>query len=311
MLSTLSANTAASLRRAVQEQGLPQEFLEGVMACHLPLAETIAVKRRGKDGPLWVSINGPQGSGKSTLADFLARLLREEFALAPVVLSLDDFYLPRPQRLQRAERIHPLFATRGVPGTHDVELAMQLFAELEQAGPETPLSLPRFDKAADERCPPTQWPRLQERPDVILFEGWCNHCPPQSERELVDPLNELEEREDPRAVWRRSVNDFLSDYHHNLFRPPDLLLYLRIPSFDRVLQWRGLQERKLKQRLGPDAGMNEAQLRRFIRHYERLTRHGMKTLPDQADAVLDLDDEHRAAGLRIKPSNLDIVDQPG
>ena len=299
MLTNLSANTAASLRQAVQEQNLPLEFLEGVLSCYLPLAETIAQKRQGKDGPLWVSINGPQGSGKSTLADFLARLLREEFALAPVVLSLDDFYHLKPQRLERAGRIHPLFATRGVPGTHDVDLAMQVFSALEQAGPQATVDLPRFDKAADERHPPAAWPRVSVRPDVIMFEGWCNHCPPQSEEELADPVNELEQREDPQGIWRRSVNDFLSAYRHSLFRPPDLLFYLRIPSFDKVLQWRGLQERKLKQRLGPDAGMDEAQLRRFIQHYERLTRHGMKTLPDRADAVLDLDDEHRAVALQF------------
>ncbi len=292
-----SERTQQALQQAMREQGLPDPFLDSLRRCYLPLAETIAQKKQGLTRPLEVSINGPQGSGKSTLAAFLALLLRQEFGCSTASLSLDDLYLRRAARLELAARIHPLFRTRGVPGTHDQQLAKRVFDALRQG---QPVSLPRFDKAADERQPLERWPRIGTAPDVILFEGWCNHCPPQSDEELAEPVNELERAEDPQGIWRRAVNGFLRDYRDSIFRPADLLVYLRIPGFEKVYEWRGLQERKLKQKLGADAGMSEAELRRFIQHYERLTRQGMNSLPALADALVDLDDEHQAVSLLLK-----------
>ncbi len=284
------------LHRWLKEQCLPPHYLEDVRACYLPLAARIAQKRQGIDRPLAVSINGPQGSGKSTLSRVLGLLLEQHHWLRPVILSLDDFYLTRRQRLDRARRIHPLFATRGVPGTHDEALAADILDALRDGGFSAPLRLPRFDKARDERLPLSDWPSVDAPVDVILFEGWCNHCPPQDAAALETPVNALEREEDPDGQWRRGVNEFLREYRHSLFRPADLLFYLRIPEFDKVLEWRGLQERKLRQRLGQGVGMDEAALRRFIQHYERLTRHGMAVLPEIADTVIDLDERHRVSG---------------
>ncbi len=297
VMPELSTNTRHALREAMKQQGLPERFLDGLRRCYLPLAAHIAQKTQGLDRPLEVSINGPQGSGKSTLAHFLGLLLEREHGLASVTVSLDDLYLQPEQRRRRARQVHPLFATRGVPGTHDEALAEETFGAL-RAG--QPVHLPRFDKAADAHHPRDRWPRVEEPVAVILFEGWCNHCPPQSDGELAEPINELERREDPEGIWRRAVNEHLRAYGETIFRPADLLLYLRIPSFDKVHEWRGLQERKLKQRLGPDAGMSEEALRRFIEHYERLTRHGMKTLPGRADAVIDLDEAHQAVYFTLR-----------
>jgi D-glycerate 3-kinase len=36
--------------------------------------------------------------------------------------------------------------------------------------------------------------------------------------------------------------------------------------------------------------MSPAQLQRFIQHYERVTRHGLETLPHKADVVFQLTD---------------------
>ncbi len=290
------------LHRLLKEQRLPPHYLEDVRACYLPLAAGIAQKRQGLDRPLTVSIHGPQGSGKSTLSRVLGLLLEQHHGLRPVILSLDDFYLTRRQRLERARRIHPLFATRGVPGTHDEALATDILDALRGGDFSAPLRLPRFDKARDERLPLRDWPSVEAPVDVILFEGWCNHCPPQGDAALENAVNALEREEDPDGQWRRSVNEFLRDYRLSLFRPVDLLLYLRIPSFDKVLEWRGLQERKLRQRLGQGVGMDEAALRRFIQHYERLTRHGMAVLPEIADTVIDLDERHRVSGWTQKGS---------
>jgi len=69
---------------------------------------------------------------------------------------------------------------------------------------------------------------------------------------------------------------------------------LRAPSFEQVYEWRGLQEHKLAATRGAgDAMMDEAELQRFIQHYERLTRHCLQTLPQRADVVFQLDAGHR------------------
>ena len=82
------------------------------------------------------------------------------------------------------------------------------------------------------------------RPDVILFEGWCVGARPQSEAELQPPINELERRADPDARWRRYVNERLGSDYKDLFGHLDRLLMLEVPSLDKVVEWRLLQERR-------------------------------------------------------------------
>lgn len=43
--------------------------------------------------------------------------------------------------------------------------------------------------------------------------------------------------------------------------------------------------------------MTEAELEHFVRHYERLTRHMLTTMPDYADAVIDIDENHRMTAI--------------
>src|SRR6185437_8649015 len=77
------------------------------------------------DGPLVLGLCGAQGSGKS----ILARSLADRFASRGrrvAVLSLDDLYLTKAERSRLAQEVHPLLGTRGVPGTHDVALGLQI-----------------------------------------------------------------------------------------------------------------------------------------------------------------------------------------
>ena len=100
------------------------------------------------------ALAGLQGTGKSTLGAQLATLARSRGERL-VVLSIDDFYLGRRERLHLGRTVHPLLATRGPPGTHDVALACEVIDDLA-AGRAT--RLPRFDKIADRRLPPSRWP---------------------------------------------------------------------------------------------------------------------------------------------------------
>ncbi len=232
-----------------------------------------------------LGISGTQGSGKSTLADMLECLLNTYWPLTVVNVSLDDFYFSHHKRQQMSQKIHPLLATRGVPGTHDVAFGIELFHKL-QSDSSAVLAIPRFNKATDDPMPATQWPTFTGPVDVILFEGWCLNVTPQEESELEMPLNALEEEEDSAGIWRRYVNDQLRGLYQDWFAMVDEWVWLNAQSFDVVYDWRCQQEGELKRATKGDqasAIMSAADLKRFIQHYERLTRHSFDCLPDRVD----------------------------
>ena len=276
----------------VTEQGLPESYREQGRNGILPLAWILRDLAAGSSRPLRIGVCGAQGSGKTTLAALLPRLLAK-WGLRTASLSVDDFYLSRARRQELAETLHPLLSTRGVSGTHDLDLLVSALDELTRAGDGDSVSLPVFDKSVDDRIEAVAW--TGGRPDLILLEGWFVGLGPQAPEELEQPVNALEAEEDPDGVWRRFVNDQLAEYHERVFARLDRLIFLCAPDFDSVYRWRGLQEAKLRESAGAagSAIMNEAQLRRFIEHYERLTRHALATLPDAADWMFVLDDSQQ------------------
>jgi len=237
--------------------------------------------RGGRRKPFVFGICGTQGSGKTTLARKIIRLCEEE-GFTAATLSLDDLYLTRREREDLAATVHPLLRTRGVPGTHDMALGLRVLAAMER-GEE--VALPRFDKAVDDRSPQDQWPAAPAGCDVLVLEGWCLGARPQSAKELAEPVNALEHDEDPDGIWRRYANDALAADYQRLFARIDFLLLLAAPDFETVFDWRLQQETELQARSGPEApGVMDANaIARFIRHYERLTRHILTEMPRRAD----------------------------
>ena len=249
-----------------------------------------------------IGINGAQGSGKSTAAAFIAAELASAHGLKAAVLSLDDFYLPRAARLQQAAAVHPLFATRGVPGSHEVPLGIAILKALRNLGAGESLALPRFSKADDDRLPPAQWPRVDGPIDLILFEGWCVGVPPQPAAALIEPVNALERDDDADCRWRHAVNAALAGTYAEWFAVLDALVFLQVPDITCVHRWRWQQELDTARRAGGAAAglQSEAQLARFIQHYERLTRHALRVLPAQADVLLALGDDHVVQHMDIR-----------
>ncbi|HWL46654.1 MAG TPA: kinase [Sphingomonadaceae bacterium] len=288
----------ASLDAFAAELGLPIPFPP--LPLYRRIAAALALRARAKGGPIVVGLCGSQGSGKSTMAAFLARLLNED-GLPTAILSLDDLYLD-PE--QRPVAIHPLFATRGVPGTHDVALGMTTIDRLFAACPGETVPIPRFDKARDRRYPESAWDPFVGPARIVLFEGWCVGVPPQPAEALAVPINALEADEDRDGRWRRHVNACLAGDYRALFGRIDRLVYLRAPDFDCVFAWRRRQEEKLRARVGGGAEglMDEAALRRFIQHYERLTRFALDTLPARADIVVALDPAQGLSLERLSPA---------
>lgn len=245
------------------------------------MAATMAKLAQVPHRPLVVGLCGAQGSGKSTLAEALADDLTGA-GVAAAILSLDDLYTTRGERVAMAREVHPLFRTRGVPGTHDLALGMEVLAALRR-GKATPL--PRFDKATDDRAPRDRWPTAPAGTQVLILEGWFVGARPQPDDALAAPVNALERDEDADGVWRRAANARLADYA-TLFGAIDLLILLAAPSFEVVRGWRTEQEHSLRERTG--GGMSDAAIGRFVAHYERLTRHILEDMPGYADVVVRL-----------------------
>ena len=286
------------LNRLAEELQLSQGEKDDLLAAHLPLCRLIDARRQALGSPLVVGVSGSQGSGKTTFCRFAQVLLERLFGYRVCGLSIDDLYLSAGDRQRLASTVHPLFATRGVPGTHDVPLGLDLLRRLREPGSKGEISLPVFDKAIDDRWPEDRWPSCALPLDVIIFEGWCVAAQPEADEALSSPINALEAEQDPDGSWRRRVNDALRGPYAELFGEIDLLVFLQIPGWDAVRRWRGLQESKLA-RSRPDspALMDEQALERFLMHYERITRYALKTLPEQADVVCRIDGSHRITHL--------------
>lgn len=239
---------------------------------------------------------GAQGSGKTTLVAALAEALTAE-GVRVAALSLDDLYLSRAARLELAARTHPLFATRGVPGTHDAALGLATVAALARG---EPVQLPRFDKATDNPRPRELWPNAQAQTQVLLFEGWCLGAKPQPEAHLTQPVNTLEAAEDRRAVWRTHANTALAGAYQTLFAQTDKLIFLAAPNWEVVANWREQQEADLRETTR--AAMTPAEITRFILHYERLTRWMLTELPARADVAVQLGAGREVLGVEVAPS---------
>lgn len=260
-----------------------------------PLAAWLGERQRAAGSPLLVGVNGAQGTGKTTACAVLCLML-EARGLRALTLSLDDFYLGRQARLSLAREVHPLLATRGVPGTHETALLEGAVDDLLRG---RPVSLPVFDKASDDRLPREQW-RREEPADVILLEGWCIGAAPETADALTAPLNELEATEDADGRWRRYVNKQLAGPYAALFSRLHALVMLQAPSLERVLEWRQLQESKLAQRRSGAGVMSPAQVQRFVEHYERVTRHCLEEMPARADYLLEVADDHTIQGAHCR-----------
>ena len=247
-------------------------------------------KAENKTLPVIIGINGCQGSGKSTLTKFLATFLKS-ISVRTATLSLDDFYLSPKSRQALAAKIHPLFVTRGVPGTHDVDFAIETINKLCK-NHTTTTYLPRFDKANDNAASKSSWPAITGPVDVIILEGWFVGALPQRNEDLVLPVNDFERNCDADAIWRSYSNQALSRKYKDLFSKIDKLIMLRAPNFDAVYRWRCNQEeslRRAQKNFESTKVMTDQEVFRFIQHFERLTVHCLTTVPDRADIVFSLD----------------------
>ena len=287
----------------INKNKLPTDFSVIAEGYFIPLAEEIKMHQSSAKTTYFVGINGSQGSGKSTLSAFIKDYLTENYDMKVVVMSLDDFYLSRIERQIIATDVHPLFTTRGVPGTHNMHQAKSVMHNLKHQQPTT---IPRFNKATDNPHPISSWSKVSCAVDIVIFEGWCWGVEPQTSKQLKQPVNGLEAIEDDNAAWRNHVNLQLSLHYKPLYSLMNKWVMLKAPCFEDIYAWRLEQEQKLiaattfNDKNDTQGIMNEQQIQHFIEHYQRLTEHSLDTLPNTCDHVFELNHERSISAHKLK-----------
>ena len=271
---------------------LPDDFNRVIKAYYQPLAHRLFNLFDSSNSPFFVGVNGCQGSGKSTLSAYIADYLSRVHALNVVVMSLQDFYFAKSEGDQLATQIQPMLKTRGVSGTHKTSLLSSVIAQLKEK--KSNVVIPQFNKATDNPYPKTQWQCIDQPADIVILEGWCWGVPAQKQAQLSQPINALERNNDSEGIWRNYVNQQLASYYQPLYQCFDYWITLQAPTFDYVYQWRLEQEQKLavslaaRKKATQDELMNAEQTRHFIQYFQRLTEHGIKTLPLFAETTFVL-----------------------
>jgi D-glycerate 3-kinase len=281
-----------ALQHFLGRHQLPESYLSMAESAFSPLIDEFNTQYQANQKTYIIGINGCQGSGKSTLADYLCTVVAEKYHLATVALSLDDFYLTKAERIELARKIHPLLAQRGVPGTHDVNLAVDTISSLASGNKAL---ITRFDKSMDDRVPEANSETITGHIGLIVIEGWCFGAKPQAPNSLIEPVNHLERSEDPDGVYRDYVNTALATQYPQLFELVDSTAMLRAPSFKTVFEWRLEQEQKLIEKLRSTktdpAGvstMSDQEIRRFIQNFQRITEHCLEEMPTRVDHLFQL-----------------------
>jgi len=260
---------------------------------YLPLSDWIYSIHKKDNKTKIIGLSGGQGAGKSTITEILKFILKKKYGVELCIFSIDDFYKTKAERKKMSQKVHPLFLTRGVPGTHDVNLISKTFKNLKKKFFK-PVLIPKFDKSIDDRSKKSQWIKIKKPPSVIIFEGWCVGAKHQKENLLKKPLNMIEKKFDKDIKWRKKVNNQLKKPYKKLFSKIDKLVYLKAPSFNHIFQWRLHQEQKLKLTSKSKKTMSKSKIREFIMFYERITRNMMKDFSKISDLTIFLDKKHRS-----------------
>ena len=244
------------------------------------------IQARHQDSPelIVLGIAGLQGSGKSTWASKIRQLLTDEHHLRTVIISLDDLYKTHDGLIAQrdANPENKLYRTRGQPGTHDEQLAVQFFRKLREykGEGETPLGIPSFDKSKfngeGDRAPESLWPTITSKPDIIIFEGWCVGFRPLLLSEVEQKLQLVRDGKSfgsTSALAKHKldhlleVNENLKNYCDTFMGPQhfDFMIHIDTDDLSNVYEWRLQQEHKLIEATG--MGMKDEEVSAFIDGY--------------------------------------------
>ena len=258
----------------------------------IPLCFWIS-KKAEKKRPYFVGLAGGQGTGKTTISSLIKIILIKYFRLNVFRISIDDFYKTRKERINLSKRVHPMLLTRGVPGTHDINMMLNFFRNSKSKKFKR-LKLPTFNKAIDDRFNKKKWYDLKKRPDVIIFEGWCVGAKSEKNNTLKKTINSMEKIKDQKQVWRKYVNHQLKSKYKNLYSQLNCLIFLKAKNFSLLQKWRLKQERKLwVQSKVKSKIMSRGDVLNFMQTYQRITQNMFRNMPKYASVIFNLNSNHQ------------------
>ena len=250
-------------------------------------------KKAHKKRPYFVGLAGGQGTGKTTISSLIRIILTKYFKLNVFRISIDDFYKTRKERMNLSKRVHPMLLTRGVPGTHDIDMMLNFF-RASKSKKFNRLKLPTFNKAIDDRFNKKRWYDLKKRPDIIIFEGWCVGAKSEKNTTLKKTINSLEKTNDQKQIWRKYVNYQLKSKYKDLYSQLNCLIYLKAKNFSLLQKWRLKQERKLwVQSKVKSKIMRRGDVLNFMQTYQRITQNMFRNMPKYASVIFNLNSNHQ------------------
>ena len=267
----------------------------------IPVCFWIA-KKTNKKVPLIIGLAGGQGTGKTTITSIITIILKKYFKLDVFKISIDDFYKTIKQRTLLSKNKHPLLMTRGVPGTHDIDIMLNFFKKIKVKNFKI-LKLPKFNKGVDDRCKQSLWYKIQSKPDVVILEGWCVGARSQNSKELKKPVNSLEKTHDQNFKWRQYVNYQLKTKYKKLFNQLDYILFLKAKNFSLLRRWRLKQEKKLWLKSKNKKNlkiMNKSEVKNFMDTYQRITQQMFKDMPKYSSIVMNLNNSHQIKNIKYR-----------
>ena len=266
--------------------------IKNLKKIYIPISFWINNKCKKKGRTLILGLSGSQGSGKTMVTGILQIILKKFFKKNIYIISIDDFYKTVRDRNRMSQQKHSLFKTRGVPGTHDINLIKNFFISVKRKKFKK-IKLPKFNKSIDDRSKKNYWHNINKRPEIIILEGWCVGAKPQIISSLRKPVNILERHEDKDLIWRKYANEKLKKEYKEVFAMIDYFIFMKVPNFKIVFKWRLLQESKLRKKLHYKKKiMTYSAIKRFIMFYQRITLQMMKDLSKSASIVLLLKKNH-------------------
>ena len=253
------------------------------------------VKKTYNKKPYFVGLAGGQGTGKTTISSIIKIILEKYFKLKVFKISIDDFYKTRKERSALSKKVHPMLLTRGVPGTHDINMMLDFFKK-SKIKKFKEMKLPNFNKAIDDRFPKNKWNKINKRPDVIIFEGWCVGARAEPSKNLKKSINSMEKANDQKLIWRKYVNQQLKTKYKKLYSQLNCMIYLKAKNFSLLQKWRLKQEHKLWLKTKKKGGhkiMSKGDVINFMQTYQRITQNMFKDMPKFASIILNLNSNHQ------------------
>ena len=267
----------------------------------VPICFWIANKTKNKK-PFFVGLAGGQGTGKTTTSSIIKIILEKYFKLNVFKISIDDFYKTRKERILLSKKIHPMLLTRGVPGTHDINMMLNFFKKVKNKKFKS-FQLPNFNKAIDDRFAKKYWYNIKKKPDVIIFEGWCVGARHEKKSSLNKAINSMERIKDPKKVWRKYVNHQLKQKYKDLYSQLNCLIYLKAKNFSLLQKWRLKQENKLwlkSKKTSKHKIMNKDDVISFMQTYQRITENMFKKMTNYASILVNLGSDHQINSVKYK-----------